>query len=143
VERARHRRRRRVLKRQRRAARPGALQHNTARSRAEKKPSAAGKVGSGDTPYYDNPTRTHAVERQAKKAKPSVAARSSAAEKGVRGSPPTTAIQLARTPKKVEPSASARPSAAEKGGSGFSPNLGLQLANAPKMPIAATPPSAA
>jgi hypothetical protein len=40
----------------------------------------------------------------------------------VRGSPPTTAIQLTRTPKKAKPSAAARPSAAMKKGLGASPD---------------------
>jgi hypothetical protein len=57
------------------------------------------------------------------KTKPSAAARPSAAEKGVRGSPPTTAFQLARAPKKAKPSAAARPSEAEKGVRGL---LGLR-----------------
>jgi hypothetical protein len=47
--------------------------------------------------------------------KPSTAARPSASEKGVQGTPKAMAIQLARTPEMAKLSAAARPSAAEKG----------------------------
>jgi hypothetical protein len=61
----------------------------------------------------------------ARRRKPSRAQRPGRAQrrKGVWGSPPTTATQLARTPKKAKPSAAARPGAAEKGGSVVSPDF--------------------
>jgi hypothetical protein len=92
-------------------------QHNTPTNR--RKPSAAEKGGSEVSHDHGNPTRTHAKEGQAER---SGQAGRTQRRREVRGSPPTTAIQLARTPKKTKPSVTARPNAAEKRGSGFSPD---------------------
>jgi hypothetical protein len=104
----------------------------------------AERSGEGSFPDYGNLTCTHAEEGQAersgqdersreegvgvsldydttqhayaqKKYKLSGQAERSG-KRGFRGSPPTTAIQLARTPKKTKPSAGARPIAAKKRG---------------------------
>jgi hypothetical protein len=58
----------------------------------------------------------------ARRRRPSQAQRPGRAprRRGVRGPPPTTAIQLARTQKKAKPSTAARPGAAGKGDSGIS-----------------------
>jgi len=84
---------------------------NKRKPSAAARPSEVEKGGSGVFPDYGNPTRTHAEEGPAE--------RSGQAEcnrKGIFGSLPVTAIQLARASKKAKPSAAARIGAMGKGG---------------------------
>jgi hypothetical protein len=120
------------------AARPSSrLRHNTARPRA--KESHAQRPGRAQRKrgVRGSPSTTTQHSTPTRERKPSAAVRPSAAEKGVRGSPLTTTIQLARIPKKTKSNAT------EKGSSGPSLTATLQLAHAPKKPSAATTPSAA
>jgi hypothetical protein len=121
-----------------------------AKPSATARPSAAEKGGSGVSPDYGNPTRTHAEEGQVKRsgkaerseeggfgglprlrhntarprAEESQAQRLGRAQRrrGVLESLPSITIQLARTPKGTKPSGAARPSSTGKVGFGVYPD---------------------
>jgi hypothetical protein len=96
-----------------------------ARTPKKTRPSAAARPSAAEKGGFGGHPRLRQSNSLARRRKPSRAQRLGRAprRRGIRGSSPAAAVQLARTPKKTMPSAAARPSAAEKGGFGGHPRL--------------------